>query len=265
MSERYSMDKYTMKLCDAVEAYDFPAVTYDFKHGIEINHCESDPTHEVKKHRECMREVEETIGSQLRCEDMDVVKVGLSNVLYWGCAGPKLQHLRWTWISKFQDGVKDYQLDRFKRVVHRLRGPGHPGLVAIRGRRNNKTDNMPRFTMIPFVSKIRMFLDPSNYPVLDTQIAEFANSPSSPLYGLKMQSGITEGNDEVYENWASRCRQIARRINAYDDSPCEDLLAVDVERGIFHLAGLDCEDDRIKACRLLLGPEPENQELITEN
>ena len=261
--QQYAMDKYTKKLCDAVEAYDFPAVTYDFNYGIEINRCESDPTHEVKKRRECMREVEKTIGAQLLCEDIDVVKDGLSNVLYWGFATQKGRQIDRVHI--FRNKVKDFQINRFKSVVRNLSGPR---LASIRGRVNNKNDNMPQFTMMPFVSKVMMFLDPVNFPVLDMKLAEeFSQSESFPPlryltfkkkaeFGKKADTSIriTEYNENVYENWASWCLETATKVSSHSNSPCKDLRAVDVERAIYQIA----KSDKEEAQRLLQGPKAEH-------
>ena len=230
-------------LCEAIEGYDYPAVTYDFEPREDfdddpyrrIDHCKCKLTKsypEYKTHRECMREVEKKIHAQLLSQNTDVVKDGLSNILYWGMYRMGFKNVR---VADLRSKVTDHQLNRFKGVVRRLRGPAHPGLVAIRGRVNNKTDNMPQFTRMPFVSKIRMFLDPVNYPVLDTKISTLANlqhTPTLPLQGLKGLA-ITAKNEKVYENWASWCREIAHEINSDCNFPYKDLRAVDVERGFF--------------------------------
>lgn len=248
---RYSIDEYVRKLCAAVESYDYPRVTYDFEDCREIRHS-------------TMSEVEEAIRAQLLSQDLTEVKDGLSNVLYWGMYRMGIQDNR---VRDFRDNVTDHQLHRFKDIVRNLLGPG---LSAIRGRVNNKEDNMPQFTKMSFVSKIRMFLDPE-YPVLDKKLAEaFSQSACfPPLQDLKFRKKadfgdrcetsirITKDNEGVYEEWARWCRCIANLVNSYPASPCKDLRAVDVERAIFQLSQSDKQTDIQKAWRLLKGPKPD--------
>ncbi len=244
--QQYSMEKYAKKLCDAVEAYDYPTVTYDFQNGKEVCH-------------ENMRQVEEKIKLQLLSKNLDDIKHGLSNVLYWGNAKDRRRDYR---VSEFCKGVTTYQLNRFKCVADSLTGTG---LARVRGRVNNKKDNMPQFTQMSFVSKIRMFLDPNEYPVLDMNLAEEFSQLDCfpPLGGLtfrkkkdfpkknkhETQIRITKHNEEVYEKWALWCGGIARLVNC-ELSPT--LRAVDVERAIYQL---ECDGGTSEALRLLACPE----------
>ena len=116
--QQYSMEKYAKKLCDAVEAYDYPVVTYDFQNGREVCH-------------ENMCQVEEKIQTQLLSEDPEEVRNGLSNVIYWGYAsqrsegkGPCDGYVPMTGrqkdrIPKFQK-VDDRDIDRFIQLVKDL-------------------------------------------------------------------------------------------------------------------------------------------------
>ena len=233
---RYSIGEYVRKLCAAVELYNYPKVTYDFVGDKETCH----PT---------MRKVEEKIRAQLLSEDLKEVKDGLSNVLYWGYATQLgRQHDR---TSKFRAKVTPSQIECFEKIASKLKGPG---LLDIKG------INMPEFSMMPFVSKSRMFLDPDNYPVLDNRIADnFAQSPCfPPLEDLRKSQSettirISGPNEQVYENWAKWCRDIADLVNSHPASPCKDLRAVDVERAIFQLS----QWDKQMAWRLLKDPKPD--------
>ena len=61
------------RLHKAIMAYDYPAVTYDFVNEKEVTHPG-------------MPSVEHEVQHQLLSTDPNVVKDGLSNVLYWGYA-----------------------------------------------------------------------------------------------------------------------------------------------------------------------------------
>ena len=239
--QQYSMRKYAKVLCTAVKAYNFPPVIYDFERGVEIDFRRKK---EIPPYLR-IREVEKRIQPQMFSQDPESVKDGLSNVLYWGCAGPKLRNLRWNWISDLRN-AKTHKFEEFSHIARDLTGPG---LVKV------KDVKLPKFSQMPFVSKIRMFLDPGRYPVLDTNIFRLTNLPHfPPLQGMNRTLAVNGQSEQVYENWALWCKCIAETINAYDDSPLKDLRAVDIERGIFQLMGSDREDDQIKVHCLLLGP-----------
>ena len=248
--QQYSIGEYSEVLCAAVDSYNFPPVTYNFEVSREVTHKN-------------MREVEHEIQSQLLSADIRTIKDGLSNVLYWGYS--RASGRQTGCVEIFREGVTSDQLNRFNGVVRNLSN-SDSGLATIRGRVNNKIDNMPQFTMMPFVSKIRMFLDPDNYPVLDNKIAKFAKSNEIPLLnGLKIYSTIpiTDSNERIYVCWAKWCQYIANQANEEPTSFCKDLRAVDVERGIFNLIGSERDNisfqqrmnNHEKARRLLLGPK----------
>ena len=200
-------------LNDAIRAYDFPCVTYDFAAAREIVH----PS---------MREVEHAIRAGLLADDIEAVRDGLSNVLYWGHATAD---------------YRDYRVSRFRRKVTRrglaealglFRSLSGPGLREI------KRLGLPEFSGMSFVSKARMFLDPLNYVVLDMKLAENLSGGASPhlFDDLSLRPGkdttirITAHNERVYERWSRLCRRIAA---AY--FPADALRAADIERGLFHL------------------------------
>ena len=104
-----------------------------------------------------------------------------------------------------------------------------------------------------------MFLDPVNYPVLDTKIAKaYAKKRSfSPLENLTFNDSIpidNEKNKDAYDHWACWCREIAKVVNKSSESPCNHFRAVDVERALFTLISSK-ETDKIRARALLAGPE----------
>ena len=109
-----------------------------------------------------MRELEAAIGAQLKSSDTVKVKDGLSNVLYWGY---------------YNDGRRDYKVKRFRsKVTEEQLGCGiqifndvcGPGLTEIRDW------ILPIFSNMSFISKLRMFLDPTRYVTLDLKLAEIA-------------------------------------------------------------------------------------------
>ena len=248
---RLPLNEYAVLLCDVLQCYSFPCVTFDFR-----NYPDGPAPANPETGRRCyadMRAVEEYIGGLLRSSDTDDVRDGLSNVLYWGWAtrSPGFQSRR---VVAFRDHVMDDRLDMFTKLVPRvLEAPQCAGehLRALRDLR------LAQFSQMSFTTKILMFLRPESYPVLDLRIARaYANRTDyPPLQGLKISTSvpITASNATNYERWACWCRGIAARVNGCSDSPCGALRAVDVERALFALV-----DRRHEArLRLLLaGPPP---------
>ena len=237
---KLSMGDYVQHLCEAIDAYDFPAVTYDF--GPEPYH-RSVPKREIT--HENMIEVEREIRKQLFSVGLEGVKDGLSNVLYWGYATyPGRRNNR---VQRFRRKVTESQLAIFSHVARNMQGTG---LINI------ETIELPHLVLMPFVSKIRMFLDPDNYPALDNQIADFANLENfPPLNGLRIYTyniPVTFHNEQKYEEWASWCRDTAMAVNAYSDSPRQDLRAADIERGIVQIAK---SGRRFRVLQILQGPQ----------
>ena len=240
-TERMAIGEYARKLCKAKKSYDFPAVTYDFNAGEKCRHSD-------------MRGVEEYIRDLLISGDQSAVNEGLSNVLYWGWARDDRRDYR---VKRFRAKVCPHHLDEFAEIAANLDDPGLVNLNNI---------GMPEFSGVSFVSKIRMFLDPNNYPVLDMILAEAFSQHDTfpPLKHLRfrkkidfgkradVQIRITKSNDQVYGEWASWCSKTAGLVNAEPTAPCKNLRAVDVERAIFHLVG---RGRKSEAWRLLSGPQ----------
>ena len=234
------IDEYAQDICAAIDSYDFPAVTYDFG---PAPFSGSDPER-IGTHGS-MIGVEKTIKKQMFKPGLGGVKDGLSNILYWGYADlPGRQNNR---VPRFRRKVTSTQLAIFSHVARNMQGTG---LVNI------STIELPHLDLMPFVSRIRMFLDPDNYPVLDSQIVRFANSDIfPPLKHLNMYTSnipVTVHNEQVYEEWALWCRETARTVNSYPHSPRKDLRAVDIQRGITQLVR---SGGNVRPWRLLQGPQ----------
>ena len=242
-----SPSQYAVRLCEAVRAYDFPAVACRFERGGDGgDRIVREPDHG-------MDFVEKRVRDLLRSTNLRAVKDGLSNLLYWGYANsPGLQRHR---VGKFRDAVEDDD-PRLKEFV-KLReqsSPSSPTLLNVRQL------GLPQFSQMSFTSKVLMFLDPKTCPVLDLKIARtFArNAYFSPLENLTFGTSIpiTRRNADAYRRWACWCSRIAEAVNKEPASPRRDLRAVDVERALFTLAGdTDDEDKAGTAYALLQGPE----------
>lgn len=237
---RLPLNDYAVLLCEAIRAYDFPAVTCEFEPGgnrIVRTSC-----------RGSMLIVERHVGRLLRSGHRSEVKDGLSNVLYWGWAQTSLAEPK---ATKFRREVDDDD-PMLSDFVNLDKDPPGPGLL---GRVNDI--GLPGFGM-SFTTKILMFLNPARYPVLDKKIARIArNCDFLPLSNI-----LAAGDHHVpmnqhavaaYERWACWCREIANAVNDAPASRRRDLRAVDVERALFTLA--DADDHEEHACTLLKGPE----------
>ena len=199
-----------LQLRNAINCYEFPAVYFDFAQNIKIQAAE-------------MRTVEEYIAHLLRSEEITQTKRGLANVLYWGYAQIGYRNNR---VREFMDNVTDDQVHNFQQLVA---DNIVPTLIEI------KNIRMPQFSGISFVSKIFMFLNPTDYCVLDQQIAKLRTNGSKKslnrlVFGPNdTQIRITRHNQAVYENWCNECRWISQEY-------FRGLFrVVDVERGFFNL------------------------------
>ena len=219
--QQYPIDEYSEVLCAAVEAYDYPAVTYNFERG--VNTC-TDLIRRVV-HQD-MSQVEDKIRSQLLSRNSIEVKNGLSNVLYWG--HDTHRRIQVVHVRKFREKIYDpkRQLQAFHWTVH----SSHNAKSLI-----GEIIALPQFS-VSMGSKVAMFIDSDKYPVLDSRIEEIA----------RIESSI-----QAYEKWASWCHEIAQKVNSCPNSSSKDLRAVDVERAIYHLA----DSDKCEARLLLLGPK----------
>ena len=223
------MEIYAEVLCKAVNDYNYPTVTYDFERGV---HTCTDV--ERKMYHPNMCEVEGIMKSQLLSKDIEKVKDGLSNVVYWGNAKDNRQNYR---VSEFRKKVadNDSKLSVFRETV---RNPRTTNLYDI------KRIGLPQFSNMSFVSKVRMFLDPADFPVLDREISKLACVEHSPIRCLKInpthipihKPDLTKRNNhQIYEDWAAWCRGIACLVSSESSPTHQDIRAVDVERGIYHL------------------------------
>ena len=201
------MNEATLRdtVLQAISAYDYPSVTYDFAQQREVS-------------LPAMQDLDDYIHSLLHSSDPRSVKHGLSGILYWG-------HYRRT-------GVRDHRVERFrtmvtddelKKSITTFRTLDGTGLIKLEKLR------LPEFRYMAFVSKLRTFLDPEHYCVLDSKIASLA-----PLAArLTLQSTyipITAHNERAYAWWVNACQSMASRLCARPPTR-----PVDVERGLFYL------------------------------
>lgn len=191
-------------LLQAIKAYDYPAVTYDFVHHREIGF----PT---------MRELDDYLRSLLHASDAQRVKDGLSGILYWGHYRPGYRDHR---VERFRKRVTSDQLEQAIKTFN--------GLVGGSLRRLHKL-GLPEFRYMAFVSKLRTFLDPERYCVLDKKIASLTPL-ASRLTFQPTYIPITAQNDRAYEWWVHVCQSHASRLRTRPT-----MRPVDVERGFFYL------------------------------
>jgi hypothetical protein len=201
-------------LLAALRGYDFPAVTYDFARDREVTH-------------ESMIRVENEIRASLVSESRDAVLDGLSNVLYWGYARTGYRQAR---VQRFRDRVTSdsEQIVRAGALSRSIEGPSLQRIRRLR---------LPEFSGLSFISKVRMFLDPRNYVVVDRKLLTLrAAAPRTVLstftFDARRETSIriTAANERSYGDWCMLCRRIASTHLAGTG-----LRAVDMERGIFHL------------------------------
>ncbi len=192
----------------AIGAYAFPTTYYNF--------VSATPVHAAN-----MVAVEAAIQTMLTSANPAVAKQGLANVLYWGYAqigfGP-------TRVNRFWNNVTAVQIAQYQALVA---AHGVPTLRQLRA------VGMPEYSGISFLSKVLMFLDPTNYCVLDLQLAGIRLAPGvRPLHGLVVHRttiGVTHHNQAIYNAWRAECRDIS---NVYFGGIHR---AADIERGFFHL------------------------------
>ena len=202
-------------LLRAIRAYDFPSVTFDFTTGTE-------------KPLASMLAVEQEIRECLLSEDTQTIKNGLSNVLYWGYARIGFRDYR---VRRFRQTVTTNQLIDARTLFPRLQGPG---VIAI------KNLGLPEFSGLSFISKVRMFLDPSRYVTLDKKLMRLRDQDRPtiihkvPMSHRLTSIPITRAMETFYEEWSGLCRKIAA-----SDLSEHSIRAVDVERGVFFLVGND--------------------------
>jgi hypothetical protein len=189
-------------LLKATLDYDYPAVTYDFAGGRERQFPSAN-------------DLETYLQGFLRSDDLRKLRDGLSGLLYWGHYRAGYRDYR---VARFRNSVTDVALRRAVEIFPTLQGVA---LVAL------KKLGLPEFSNMAFTTKLRTFLDPENYCVLDKKIARLA-----PLVvRLKQQPNcipVTERNEQAYQWWVNTCSSLASQARS-------NLRPVDVERGIFCL------------------------------
>ena len=263
--QRLKLDEYAQRLCAAKKAYNYPAVTcYDFDAFLKGKRRRL-----YERKHTSMSDVENLIRKQLVSQNTDVVKNGLSNVLYWGFATDSRQSYQ---VQVFRDGddkrkllgVNDEQIANFINFLNSGKGISLQDISRMK---------LPRFGGMSFSSKLLMFLSPEQNPVLDMQIATFAvDNGISPVRNLTFRTKkiakrtgkskdntirLTRHNMDIYERWASWCKHVAVIVNEYPSSSCKDLRAVDVERAIYRSIPneKDVNQDTTEAQLLLAGPD----------
>ena len=197
-------------LRNAITAYNFPCVYYDFENSCEVS-------------RSIMSPVEEAIKNDLISGNNYNVKNGLSNVLYWGFAQVGYRDTR---VNTFRSKVRDDQL--------------HDSAILFQNQENIdlmkiKNINMPQFSGMSFISKVAMFLNPEKYVILDKQILKMNQTPLPTLFNeiafgeRETRIRISINNGRIYLKWCLECSRISQD---YFDSLYR---AVDIERGFFTL------------------------------
>jgi hypothetical protein len=170
-----------------------------------------------------MIQVEKLIRDDLLSRELEHVKNGLSNVLYWGYAQIGYRDRR---VTIFRDQVTKRQLYDAARLFPDIIGDGLEEIKKL---------GLPQFSGMSFISKVRMFLDPIRYVILDKQILEmnktsFVTLLKSISFGPKeTQIRISQNNCRVYQSWCEKCVTIS------DNYFKGKYRAVDVERGFFTL------------------------------
>lgn len=206
-------DEQINSIRNAISGYVFPPSAYDFIHDLPVVH-------------QTMIDLENEICANLRSENLEQIKNGLANVVYWGWAqNHGLQRVR---VQGFINGITQGMLEEFRDIVAQDRVPTMRQIYDI---------HMPQFSGVSFVSKILMFLAPQNYCVLDAQIAKMRNDPEHAhnvldelTFGAnETRIGVTANNHIVYNNWRQTCTRIS---NDYFGNRYR---CVDIERGFFAL------------------------------
>jgi hypothetical protein len=201
-------------LLKSIAAYNYPAVAYDFVLAREVEF-------------RSMRELDRHLCGLLRSTDTGQVKDALSSIVYWGNyhAGYRMRR-----VKRFRDEVDDGQLRAASGAFPTLSGTGLQQLKSL---------GLPQFSNMAFLTKLRTFLDPDHFCVLDSKIATLAPLAARlKLYPTCIP--VTASNDTVYTWWVDACRSLACQLGP-------GVRPVDVERGIFHLVanGGRADADRI--------------------
>ena len=191
----------------AIDSYAFPPAHFDYVVGAPVLGLS-------------MTDVESRIRRDLISGHDVGIKKGLSNVLYWGFA--QMGGLAAVRVDRFRTRVSQAQLAAAAVLLTAPRPPLTE--IAALG--------LPQFSGVSFVSKVRMFLDPSGSATLDNQIMKIhVARPTTVLAAVRSRTTtipVTAGNSAAYEAWCARLEYIKRTYFL-------DTRVVDIERGLFHL------------------------------
>jgi hypothetical protein len=121
-------------------------------------------------------------------------------------------------VERFRSSVTVEQMERAASLLPQL---SKPGILELRRLR------LPEFGMLTFLSKLRSFLDPEKYCVLDRKLLRIPALKSDFKVSGKAIP-VTVGNERAYQRWVDLCGRIA-------DTLTPPRRPVDVERGFFHL------------------------------
>jgi hypothetical protein len=208
-------------LADAVAGYAFPTAHFDFASQTPVV-------------RLSMSELETRIRQQLLSDSPDTVKDGLSNVLYWGFT--QMGGLANVRVGRFRSGVEDLQIEQAAALFKEQPRPALYEIASLK---------MPEFSSVSFVSKIRMFLDPTQSATLDMQIMKIQQVHSDTVLAAIKQDPtrirISKANSNAYEGWCERLADIARTY-------LPDARVADVERGFFQMI----QDNKVAAAAAIL-------------
>ncbi|WP_016776999.1 zinc ribbon domain-containing protein [Anaerophaga thermohalophila] len=189
--------------------YDYPKKLFDFQTNKEVEFVN-------------YRQLETNIQKNLRSSELEKIKDGLSNVLFWGYYRTGYGVVR---IDRFREKVTAQQLMAFHNLVV------SNNFSPI----NIKKIGLPEFSGFSFVSKIIMFLNPQKYVILDKKIMQLRdnsneNNPLTNISYRENDSGIriNKNSQFYYYEWCKLCKKIAKE---YLNSE----YAVDAERGFFKL------------------------------
>jgi hypothetical protein len=195
-------------LC-AMRDYQYPAELYDFKKQEKIVF-------------RGMRELEAFLKSQLVSEDIKVLKFALANIVYWGNMNSGYCMTR---VDRFLKGINEEKLEKAKDLFAEIKGNSLKDIKEI---------GLPQFSNISFVSKLRMFLDPTNYVTLDLKLLKIKESVIRTLFDDVAKYPtcipINRQNSRQYVLWCQKCKETA---NTYFKNT--EIIAVDVERGVWKL------------------------------
>ena len=180
-------------LIACVNGYNYPSHVFSFNENVELKF-------------ENYRSLEKYILKELESNDPNIIKNGLSNVLYWGHFRAGYRDVR---VNKFRSKIKNEQLELFHNHIQ-----NHSyGCQAI------KRINMPEFSGLAFISKVLMFLDPSNYVTLDKKIMQLKdeNNFNNPITNIAFRVNdtsirINDNSQFWYLKWCGLCKKIANEF-----------------------------------------------------